>query len=93
MKTVYKYPFKPQDRFTIDMPVGASFMHVDVQDGVPCIWASVETNMSTKPYRFRLAGTGHSIGAPDLSYLGTFILSDGRLVFHLFSVEDDLPKL
>jgi len=90
--TIYKYQIPLEDRFTIDLPSGAHAISVAVQRGVPCIWAIVDTDAPTKPHKFALFGTGHPL--PDVwvmrayRFVGTFMLRDGDLVFHLFSVPD-----
>jgi hypothetical protein len=62
-----------------------------VQHGQPCIWARVVVDKD-HPLRerwFRVAGTGHPLEGTmpsdhDGDYVGTFQLSDGALVFHVF---------
>jgi hypothetical protein len=86
MRTVYKYPIEIKGVQELDMPVGASVLTVQIQRGRPCIWAIVDPEQAEiNPRSFRLAGTGHPIDGDDvLCYIGTFQLSEGDLVFHLF---------
>ena len=87
MKRVYKYLLAPN----VMMPKGARILCVQVQNGVPYLWALVpstefETGMVTIERRvFWVFSTGQEI--PDelaTHYIGTFQQGDGRLVFHVF---------
>lgn len=86
MKTVYKYTFQILDDFEILIPTGARILHVDVQRGQPCIWALVDPNAVDEVRKFHLAGTGHPIYDKVFEYrhVGTFMMENGALVFHLF---------
>lgn len=90
MLTVYKYPLILDDWQDIDLPVGARSLAVQMQHGVPQLWALVDPAAPLVPRRFRIAGTGHPInlGADGtrLDYIGTFQLQAGALVFHLFEL-------
>lgn len=86
MKTIWKWEFSVKDKFTIDMPVGAKVLAVQTQAGVPCFWALVDSDAPRKMRTFRVYGTGHPCpDAPFQEYIGTFQLSGGALVFHLFA--------
>ncbi len=39
MKAIYKYPIIINDRFTIDLPVGAEIIEINIQSGAPFMWA------------------------------------------------------
>lgn len=85
MRRVYKFPFGVDDDVTLTMPRDAEIVHVDAQQGVPCVWARVDPDADLVDRRFRLAGTGHDL--PDgLTHVGSFQLAGGALVFHLFEV-------
>lgn len=87
MMTVWKYPFDVTDRFDLEMPHGVQMLSVQVQDGVPCLWALVDDENTKVTVRFRVVGTGNP--APDMyifrTFVGTFQLEGGALVFHLFA--------
>lgn len=86
MKTIYKYPVKITDAFTVDLPVGAEILTVQMQNDEPCMWVLVELEPGIRETRaFRIYGTGHMVNDKD-SYIGTFQQHDGRLVWHLFEV-------
>lgn len=100
MRRVYKFPFRVEDDVTLTMSRGAEILHVDAQQGVPCVWARVDPEADLVPRRFRLAGTGHDLpddvgpdGYPSLVHVGSFqlVVLDAELAqlalaFHLFEI-------
>ncbi len=82
MKTVHKFPF--YNTPFIHMPEGAKALTVQLQDGLPVIWAEVETDRPKVPRRFLLVGTGHAMTDEPTAYVGTF--QDGGFVGHIFEV-------
>lgn len=88
-RTVWKYrvPLGDGDVFEIMIPAHADALTVQMQDGKPQMWALVDPNLPTWPYRFRIAGTGHPIEERIKKYVGSFQLYAGALVFHIFEVE------
>lgn len=85
MKAIWKYPLAVTDEQTVNMKQGAEILCVQVQDGVPCLWAVIDDVLPGRLRSFRLYGTGHPVD--DLGrYVGTFQLHGGSLVFHLFEV-------
>lgn len=92
-RRVYKYGFDITDEITITMPKGAEILHVDAQGQGAFVWARVDPDAEPEKRRFRLAGTGHDLpadvrpdGYPVLAHVGSFLMADGALVFHLFEV-------
>jgi len=100
MSSVWKFEFKIDDNIEIEMPEYAIVLHVDMQlqrkigidpmamhkEEVPCIWAWVNPEKPMVKRRFRLAGTGHVLPDVPLQHVGSFKMSQDRLVFHLFEV-------
>lgn len=85
IQRVYKYPI-PQlgDWVSVTMPEGAEPLCVQMQQGVPCIWARVTIGRPPAIQHFRIAGTGHDLGSNVGRYVGTFQVHEGALVFHVF---------
>ena len=84
METVYKYPLgMPNDDITIEMHEGAEILYIEVQHGIPCLWARVNTNKPIERKHFRMAGTGHPLNNAG-KHIGSFLMEEGKLVFHLF---------
>ena len=91
MKTysVWKYPVAARDNFEIEMPKGAKILYVATQAESAWMWALCDTEETVvEVRRFRLAGTGHPLRygfvGQQPTYIGSFQLLDGALVFHLF---------
>ena len=88
-RAVYKYPCPIEDSFSLDLPVGAEILHLDVQRGVPCLWILVNPSKTakTETRAFLYVGTGHEHPSRfwhGLEHVGTVQLEKGTLVFHLF---------
>jgi len=82
--TIWKFPVRIADEFSIEMPVGAQVLSVQVQGTEPQLWALVNPKARRTMRRFRVHGTGHPV-APDIGeFVGTFQVRMGTLVFHLF---------
>jgi hypothetical protein len=84
MQTIHKYPFTSLGSFTLELPEDFLSLSVEVQNGVPCLWALVNTGKPKRVYRFRVFGTGHPI--PDVlggcDHIATFQMPP--YVWHLF---------
>lgn len=85
MLTVWKFPVRVADEFSIDMPTGAKLLTVQTQGGEPCLWALVEDADPKVARKLAIRGTGHNADSLDgAAYVGTFQVMGGALVFHLF---------
>lgn len=82
---VYKYQLDMTDWISVSMPVGAEPLAVQVQHGVPCLWARVNEREPLVGHHFRIAGTGHDLGSNVGKHIGSFQLHGGDLVFHVFA--------
>lgn len=61
---------------------------IDIQRGVPCLWAVVDTSLPDREYEVVCVGTGWEMPEISLgSYLNTTITADGHLVLHWFCRE------
>ena len=90
MKKIFKYEVLIQDYFSILLPKEYQILTVETQHEIPYIWVIVNTESEEKSVNFRLCGTGHplgiTLGINIYSYIGTFQLRDGNLIFHLFEL-------
>lgn len=85
-RTIWKYPLVATTAIDLEMPKGARVLTVQTQNHAPVMWALVDPAAAKELRRFRVVGTGHE-GAPDRgTYIGTFQLQGGSLVFHVFEV-------
>ena len=92
MRRIYKYTLETTDVQRVKIPklVGAkSFkeqvLKIDVQKGNPCVWCLVDVEEEEQEVAIRIVGTGNPM--PLLTkedYLGSYMLYDGELVFHVF---------
>ncbi len=87
MRKVYKYPVSSINPCICQMPYNAEILSVHVQYNNPCIWALVDPYEELVDREIYVYGTGHDV--PDhvinMQYVGTFLLSDGNLVFHVWA--------
>ena len=91
MLTIHKYSIPIEDRMFLELPAGAKILTVQVQTECPQIWALVDTEQPLEARFFRMVGTGHPITEDilSLSYIGTFQLQGGGLIFHLFEIPEE----
>ena len=84
MATIYKYQLKA-GRTALSMPQGAQVLTVQMQNGEACLWAKVNPSKPHEVRSFDLRGTGHTMpDDPRLTYVATFQMDDGALVWHVF---------
>lgn len=85
MKTIWKYPLEGWGSQTIEMPLDAQILCVETQHGTPTLWALVDPNTSAIEQKtIRIFGTGQPFEDTPLSYIGTYQLHGGALIFHVF---------
>ena len=85
---IYKYPLEFYREFKVVMPSAAKPLKVEMQNGVPHLWALVDTSQPEAEYEIRCIGTGVpipdefcAIGTyPPVEFLGTVF--DGVHVWH-----------
>lgn len=84
---VWKYPLSlPLEgaQVCIRMPFAARILCVQVQNGVPCLWAIVQPKEELVERVFDIVGTGAAIPPTARHYIGTVQLGGGALVLHVF---------
>lgn len=92
MQTVWKFPapVAGRDDFGLFMPKNAEILTVMVQNDIPCVWAEVDDTQPTEKRYFRWAGTGYILDTNEYitkQYIGSVMMLDGALVFHLFECD------
>lgn len=90
---IFKYPLQVTDVQYVSLPLHAKLLTVQVQNGIPCLWALVDSKHKLKVNRpvFTI-GTGNPAGHVFETgktdewpkYLSTYQLANGALVFHVF---------
>ena len=88
---IWKYPLDgPMIFQTIEMPIDAQILCVQVQNSIPCIWAAVNTTNSKVKRVFVLVPTGHKFSYSQrdrMQYLGTIQTNEGQYVWHLMEIK------
>ena len=85
MLTIWKYPLPVENALRVDMPKDARILSVQIQGGMPCLWALVNPDAEKERRMFSVLETGEPIESVEaLTYIGTVQQSGGSYVFHLF---------
>ena len=85
---IFKYKLELSDYPTLTLPKDAKILSVQIQKGILCLWALVDTSAPIEQRKFRLAGTGHPIkeNLDELQFIDTIQSHEGALVFHIFEI-------
>lgn len=86
MKTIWKYKLAIIENQTIKMPATAKFLTMQIQYEDVTVWCLVDPKERLRPRGFAIYGTGHDMPDDPGTYLGTFQMASGSLVFHVFEV-------
>ena len=85
MQTIYKYPLRIKDAFSIHIHQGATPLSVQMQSATPCLWALVDPDAPMEYRAVACRGTGHPAnGVRPEDFIGTVQIHGGSLVFHFF---------
>ena len=82
MKTIYKYPLNSHD-CTLQLPKGAEILTVQLQNGIPTLWALVNPTTVTEERHICIVGTGWDV-EDTMKYITTYM--DGYFVWHAFEL-------
>ncbi len=90
-REIWKYKLGVINSQIIVMPSDAQLLSVQVQNDQPCLWALVDPKKAEVEDRtIEIVGTGQEIHydmGNAISFIDTFQLSGGALVFHVFERE------
>ena len=86
MKTIWKFNLPINDYCTIQIPKNCKILKVAEQNNKIMLWAQVDDCEDKENVTFRIAGTGHPLGAEILKYLDSAVMYNGGLVFHVYKV-------
>lgn len=87
MDVIWKFPLAEADRQTVMIPRQAELLCVQVQRDTPCLWARCDSARDSVVIEIAIIGTGSPIRTDDrLTYVDTFQMRDGHLVWHVFVV-------
>lgn len=85
-RVIWKFPLAALGRNAVYMPVHSQILAVQMQAGVPTLWALVQPDADRETRRFETVGTGQPL-SDDLDghgYIGT--IQQGPYVWHVFEV-------
>lgn len=83
---IWKYPLELAEKQTLQTPLGAQILSLQVQRGVPTLWILVDPDSPKVSRTLWMVGTGYPVPAAAASgtFIGTYQVEDGALVFHIF---------
>ncbi len=82
---IWKFELKITEEQEISMPMYAEILCVQCQNEVGCLWAMVNPQNEKENRIIIIRGTGHMFEKDPLKkYIGTFHISKGALVWHVF---------
>jgi hypothetical protein len=84
-RTIWKFPLDVTDEQLVSMPAVAEILTVQAQGDQPYLWAMVDP---AQPRQFReivTRGTGHPVPDRPGTYVGTYQLHGGGLIYHVFA--------
>ncbi len=85
LNRIWKYEIPNDGEFELEAPRFLRIVHVETQGVVPCFWAIVRPSHPPVLHRFRTVATGEPFAVVTFdTYVGTFLLQGGALVYHLF---------
>lgn len=83
-KTIWKFVLDVTDSQFIRMPHESKILHVNTQRETVCMWAEVDPSLPQVLRRFCVYGTGHQMPDDPGRYIGSIMLQDGDLIFHIY---------
>lgn len=90
--TIWKYTLSEVGLQAISAPETREPLCVQVQNGVPCIWFTVDPESDPSPLVIRIFGTGHELDwdSGGLRYVGTY--QQRIFVWHVFIQNPYTPR-
>lgn len=82
--SVWKFPLRDDAEAIVRMPRHARVLSVQLQDGLPQVWALVDPQEPVVRRKFWIVGTGWTFNPVGLGSFVDTIQVDGGLVFHVF---------
>lgn len=85
MRRILKYPLEIVDRQFIDTFEDWTPLSVQVQSGVPCLWAEVDDESRPARWLVFVHGTGHEVNRVATKFVGTFQIPSVGFVGHVYA--------
>jgi len=84
-KVIYKYELEISNDQEVHLPKGYEILTVQEQKGIACMWVlHDDTTTRDDMTVITIYGTGHKVPDNPGTYVGTFQIHNGQLVFHVF---------
>ena len=83
---IWKWKLEATDVQTIEVPAGAKLLDVQVQGGLPNLWALCDENAPSTTRRIAIYGTGNPMPDEPGEYIATFQMHGGAPMFHAFEL-------
>jgi len=84
MQTIWKFKLEISAESVVSMPNAAQVLCVKMQNGEPFVWALVDPAHPIMKRVFNIYGTGHQHETISGDYLGSVLMLNESLVFHVF---------
>lgn len=81
---IFKQTLKIEDTQTLLLPFNSKILSLQTQRGIPVIWYECEEQNSLTPFVLDTYPTGANLPENHGTYIGTYQLQDGDLVFHVY---------
>jgi len=92
MKTIWKFELTPNRIQSVPMPVGAQVLAVQTKgDDAPLLWALVDPEMPPQERYLGIYTTNTAVPDDPGRYIGSFMVYEGSLEFHLFEMAGPPP--
>lgn len=93
MRKIYKYPLFHEGipsnvKFSIVLPKSAIILKIALQNGLPYLWAQIDTSQPKENIVFYAIGTGYELpfeaSKANWQYMETLIWPEGDFVLHYY---------
>ncbi|WP_310599701.1 hypothetical protein [Desulfobulbus sp.] len=93
MKTIWKFELSPNRIQSVHLPFGAQLLTVRAKDdNAPLLWALVDPDMPAEERYLGIYTTNTALPDDPGRYIGTFLIYEGSLEFHLFEMASPPPE-
>jgi hypothetical protein len=89
MKTIWKFELTPNRMQSIPLPLGAQILNVQTKgNDAPLMWVLVDPDMPSRERHLGIYTTNTAVPDEPGRYIGTFLIYEGSLEFHLFEMAE-----
>ena len=87
MKTIWKVELAPNRTQSVSLPRGGQLLTVQsLGDNAPVLWALVDPDLPAEERYLGIYTTNTALPDEPGRYIGTFLIYEGSLEFHLFEM-------